>query len=317
MQFTSEFNCQAVKFSPFEGNLLAVACAQNFGIIGNGRQHILKVEDGQIKEVARYETQDGLYDCAWCEDNENIIASASGDGSIKIWDMRGGMEANPVRSLEEHQHEVQGLHWNCLDRSLFLSAAWDDTIKLWSLDQQHSLQTFQGHTYCVYSAIWNPHRPDTFLSASGDCSAKIWDMRQPLCSVSWEPHLFEVLTADWCKYNEVLVATGSVDKTVKIWDLRMLANPMCQLDGHQYAVRRLWWSPHEEHQLLSCSYDMTVRLWDLSLAINPCVAMWAHHSEFVIGVDWSQLVQGLVASAGWDQKAVVWGCKDATKQAVP
>lgn len=37
--------------------------------------------------LIRYDTQDGLYGVAWSELNDNHIASASGDGSIKLWDL--------------------------------------------------------------------------------------------------------------------------------------------------------------------------------------------------------------------------------------
>ena len=37
------FQGYSVKFSPFEEGKLAVATAQNFGIIGNGKQYVLHV----------------------------------------------------------------------------------------------------------------------------------------------------------------------------------------------------------------------------------------------------------------------------------
>ena len=59
-----------------------------------------------LREVAVFDTADGLYDCAWSEDNENILVSASGDGSIKVWDLHAPPAANPLRSFEEHSREV-------------------------------------------------------------------------------------------------------------------------------------------------------------------------------------------------------------------
>ena len=35
----------------------------------------------------RYDAQDGLYDVAWSEIHENQLVTASGDGSIKMWDI--------------------------------------------------------------------------------------------------------------------------------------------------------------------------------------------------------------------------------------
>lgn len=40
------------------------------------------------------------------QENENILISASGDGSIKVWDLAAPPQANPLRSFEEHTHEV-------------------------------------------------------------------------------------------------------------------------------------------------------------------------------------------------------------------
>jgi hypothetical protein len=42
-RFRTTFHGLAVKWSPFVDSRLAVATSQNFGIIGNGRLHILEV----------------------------------------------------------------------------------------------------------------------------------------------------------------------------------------------------------------------------------------------------------------------------------
>lgn len=40
----------SVKFSPFEQGKVAVATAQNFGIIGNGKQYVLQVSRAKEKK---------------------------------------------------------------------------------------------------------------------------------------------------------------------------------------------------------------------------------------------------------------------------
>lgn len=91
-------------------------------------------------------------DIAWSEENENILASCSGDGTIKIWDLIAPQ--NPIRSIPAHGKEVSSLDWNSNNTGVFLSSSWDDTVKLWNFANCSCIRTFDRHTYCVYSAKW-------------------------------------------------------------------------------------------------------------------------------------------------------------------
>jgi peroxin-7 len=75
---------------------------------------------------------------------------------------------------------------------------------------------------------------------------------------------------------------------------------MNTLSGHGYAVRRLKCSPHKRNIIASASYDMTCRIWDLERPMATNV----HdvHTEFVLGVDFSLFVPGLVATCAWDER---------------
>ena len=116
--------------------------------------------------------------------------SASGDGSIKVWDLSAPPGANPLRSLEEHTHEVYCVAWQLGGRrDALLSASWDDSAKLWSLAAgPRAIRTFAEHSYCVYAAAWNPAAPDIFATASGDCTAKVWDARAPFSTMTIPAH---------------------------------------------------------------------------------------------------------------------------------
>lgn len=117
----------SVKWSPFEENKLAIATAQHFGIVGNGKQHVIEVNLTQMKQPgalpcidrAIYNTRDGVYDCAWSELNENHIVSACGDGTIRLWDMASKM--NPLRAYMGHNAEIYSIDWNLVTKQHFLS----------------------------------------------------------------------------------------------------------------------------------------------------------------------------------------------------
>ena len=318
-RFKTQHNGYSLAFSPFVEGRVAVTTSQNFGIIGNGVQYVLEQRGGPgapLVEVARFDAADGLYDCCWSEENESVLVSASGDGSVKVWDVAAPPMANPLRSLEEHTHEVYAVHWNQVRKDCFLSASWDDTVKLWSLaGPPASLRTFAEHSYCVYAAVWSPQHADIFDTASGDCTLKVFDARTQFSTLTIPAHEYEILCCDWNKYNDCVVATGSVDKTVKLWDIRSPRRELACIAGHSYAVRRVRCDPWNESIVYTCSYDMTVAMWDYKTqsmggtvggGIAAPLRRWGHHSEFAVGLDASVLAEGVVGSCGWDEQVAVW-----------
>lgn len=77
---------------------------------------MLDVTPGGLKEVCSWYTSDALYDCAWSEENENYLAGSSGDGSVKLWDMRH--KDRPIRAWKEHASEVHSIDWNIHVRAI-------------------------------------------------------------------------------------------------------------------------------------------------------------------------------------------------------
>ncbi|KAI8001472.1 Peroxisome biogenesis protein 7 [Camellia lanceoleosa] len=129
--FKAPFNGYAVKFSPFFEQRLAVATSQNFGILGNGRLHVLDLSPaGPISQFAAFDTPDGVYDLAWFESHNSLLVAAVPDGSVKLYDLSLPPTANPVRSLHEHTHETHSVDYNPVRRDSFITSTWDDTIKL-------------------------------------------------------------------------------------------------------------------------------------------------------------------------------------------
>ena len=82
---TPGFAGYGIAWSPFFDRRLAVASSANYGLVGNGRLHILSLAPNStplnpnmmVEKV--FDTQDGLYDLAFSEAQENQLVTASGD----------------------------------------------------------------------------------------------------------------------------------------------------------------------------------------------------------------------------------------------
>jgi peroxin-7 len=300
--FRTDFMGYSVKWSPYHENRLAVATAQHFGIIGNGRQFVLEITPQGIRPLATFLSQDGLFDCAFSEENQNHLVSASGDGSVKLWDINQP-NMPPLSNFREHTKEVYSIDWNLLKKDTFITGSWDGTIKWWSPRQPQSLGTFAEHQAKVYAAMWSPHNPVSFASVSGDRLLKIWDVNTPRSVQTVLAHNHEILTCSWNKYKPNVIVTGSVDKSMKIWDLRRPDREVSMFAPHTYAVRRIVCSPHSEDIILSASYDMSVIVWSEKMGL---VQRTQHHTEFALGCDFNMFIPGQIASCGWDCGVFTW-----------
>ncbi|KAI9893959.1 MAG: peroxisomal targeting signal 2 receptor [Vezdaea aestivalis] len=328
---TEGFKNFGVQYSPFLDSRIAVASGANYGLVGNGRLHILNLTPGGIEAEQWYDTQDCLYDLAWSETHANQLCTASGDGSLKLFDT--GVSTFPVRQWSEHTREVFSTSWNLVSKDTLCSSSWDGTVKIYNPELPASLTTLNNNS-CTYSALFSPHAAALISSVSSDSMLRIWDLRDPArpaqeiaihMPISTRPDAqlqapdppSEALTHDWNKYQSTLVAVGGVDRKIRTIDVRMAERgPLAVLEGHGYAVRKVAWSPHLADLLLSGGYDMSVRVWrDGSAkgveggagAIGGEVGRMSSHTEFVAGLDWCLFgAEGWCASAGWDERLLVW-----------
>jgi len=147
---TPGFNPYAVKYSPYYDSRLAVAASANYGIVGNGRLYCLGLSAHGIQLEKAFDTNDALYDLAWSEINENQLIVATGDGSVKLFDL--GVNQFPVMNFHEHKRETFSVHWNPITKDTFISSSWDGTVKLVILRSDPSLQKVLTHKLVVTHA---------------------------------------------------------------------------------------------------------------------------------------------------------------------
>lgn len=101
----------------------------------------------------------------------NTFASASLDGSIKVWSLG---RVVPNFSLEGHDRGV-----NCIDYFLgddkpyLVSGADDNSVRIWDYDSKSCVQKLEGHTNNVSAVVFHPTLP-VIVSGSEDGAVMIW-----------------------------------------------------------------------------------------------------------------------------------------------
>ncbi|KAF2305324.1 hypothetical protein GH714_003688 [Hevea brasiliensis] len=305
--FKTPFNGYSVKFSPFYESRLAVATAQNFGILGNGRVHVLALPPSPslpLSELVAFDTADGVYDLAWSESHDSLLVAAVADGSVKLFDTALPPTQNPLRSLQEHTPKSTPLTTIPLGEI-------PSSLPLGMTPSSSGLSTVPlVYAHSKNTPIASTPLPGTlgtpmFLLPLPAIVRSEFDVREPGSTMIIPGHDFEILSCDWNKYDDCLIATASVDKSIRVWDVRSYRAPIAVLNGHGYAVRKVKFSPHHRNLMVSCSYDMTVCMWDFMVE-DALVGRYDHHTEFAVGLDMSVLVEGLLASTGWDELVYVW-----------
>ncbi|XP_070572350.1 notchless protein homolog 1-like [Ptychodera flava] len=98
-----------------------------------------------------------------------LIASASFDKSVKLWDGKTGKFLSTMRG---HVSSVYQVAWSA-DSRLLVSGSSDSTLKVWDITSRKILVDLPGHADEVYAVDWSP---DGQRVASGgkDKVLKIW-----------------------------------------------------------------------------------------------------------------------------------------------
>ncbi|KAH9203354.1 hypothetical protein DL95DRAFT_472452 [Leptodontidium sp. 2 PMI_412] len=161
----------------------------------------------------------------------NLLASASRDKSVRIWNPATGKE---MQRLERHSGEANAVAFSC-DGSLLASGSSDGTVRLWNPGTGEEVQILEGHTGKVNAVAFSC---DGSLLASGSS-----DKTPP-------------------PYNSELIASASWDRAVIIWN-SVTGEKAQQLEGHSGRITSVAFSYHCP-LLAAAEWDCAVTLWNLA-----------------------------------------------------
>ncbi len=233
---------------------------------------------------------------------ESIAASAATDGSVSLWDMETGDEAN---RLEGHNGSVTFAAFSP-DGSRLVTTSKDETARVWAADDGEEIAMLGGHRASLTQAAFSPDGT-RIITVASDNTARLWDARDAGLIAVLRGHEADILAVRFSPGGR-LVATVSADDTARIWDAVTGAS-QAVLRGHSDIVSNAAFST-DEAWVVTSSWDDTARVWNARTGLQ--IAVLRGHDDDVVTAAFSP-DGSRVVTAGLDNAARLWDAADGTE----
>ena len=234
-------------------SLSSMTVFPNGGIIGVVVSNLIHLGDPHAVSPHTTLTYDSPINSIAFNPNNSLLASASVDSTIQLWNLN----TNTLQAtLRGHTSNVLSVAFDP-NGALLASGSADGTVRLWNPITETLEATLQGHAGDVLSVAFSP---DGSLLASGssDSTIRLWNLVTETLEATLEAHMDSVLSVAFSP-DGLLLASASDDGLVGLWDTH--TETLQATLGHESPVLSVAFSPDGD-LLATGSTDGTARLWD-------------------------------------------------------
>ncbi|WP_420642255.1 protein kinase domain-containing protein [Candidatus Leptofilum sp.] len=205
----------------------------------------------------------GINDVAFSSDGR-LLATASQDTEIKLWDVGSGQE---IGVLTEHGRAVNAVAFNP-DSTILATAGDDGFIILWNTATQQLVAVLNGQEGAVTDLAFNP-AGDRLLASYDSSALRLWDVGNRRSLLRLLGHTSRVQAVAFSQDGRRF-ASGGADGRIIIWNGESGASlfsiePSSGSDSQLIQINGLTYSPDDAY-LLAANSNGTAAVWSANNA---------------------------------------------------
>ncbi|POS70046.1 periodic tryptophan protein 1 [Diaporthe helianthi] len=207
--------------------------------------------------------------------HRNLLASASADKTVKLWDLH---TSKCAKSYTYHTDKVCSLAWHSVESTVLLSGSYDRTVVASDMRAPEAKPRRWGVESDVENVRWDPHDPNFFFVSTENGVVHYYDIRNapsdPAKSKAvWtlQAHDQSVSSFDLNTAIPGFMVTGSTDKTVKLWNIQPSGPSLVvsrDLDVGKVFSTTFGPDPEVAFRLAVAGSKGTMHIWDTSTNVT-------------------------------------------------
>ena len=225
--------------------------------------------------------------------SDNLIASASDDGTIKIWDTA---KAEESCTLTGHLGPISTIDVTP-DGKKLVSCSNDKTIRIWDVKDKTEIFTLRGDDAVPLTLTVTPNG-NKVISSYMNGSICIWDIPTGKLDHKIKGFSDDFISMTVTPDGNKLVL-GSTDGIIRILNIQD-GKETCKSSSHTDSVNSVVVTP-DGKKLISCSDDKTVRVLDISTCKQLRLLKHKHSVKAV-----SITHDGKIVSGSWGNILRIW-----------